>query len=101
MVWPFLRHPDKLWVQCLSQKYIRTHTFHTCNAKQTDSPFWKAFIQSRDNVLGHIRWVVGDGRSIDIFRDRWIPGVLSLPSATISSTLPVSYLINQDIQLAQ
>lgn len=36
---------------------------------------WKSIQKGRDTILRGMRWRVGDGRSIKIFKDQWLPCV--------------------------
>ncbi|KAL5572537.1 hypothetical protein UlMin_022134 [Ulmus minor] len=62
--------------QCLlflQGKYLRATSFNSVDAMSTDFAFWKAIIQSRDSILRGTCYQIGDGASINIWEDPWVP----------------------------
>lgn len=60
---------------------------------------WKSILHGRDLIARHIAWRVGDGASISLFHDKWIPGLDKPLSHFIpysgSDTLTVSFLLDE------
>lgn len=78
--WRLFTNPSSLWSKVFKGIYFHSRTFY--NAEQGSRPSWgwQSLLTGRDAILPNIRWSVGDGRSINIRGDRWLPmGVLGGP----------------------
>lgn len=78
-VWRLIQSPDSLCARMMNAKYYpRGHiidTVFTGNA----SPTWRAVEHGLELLKKGIIWRVGNGDSIRIWRDNWIPHPRSLP----------------------
>lgn len=75
LVWPLLNDSDAWWTRILKQKYLRTTSLEDCVARRSDSRLWKAVLKAKALILEHQRWVIGDGRSVRLLDDHWVPGM--------------------------
>jgi len=71
--WIFCTVNDKLWVQMLKAKYYRYKTFFEGDCSYADSWLWKGISKSKDLLSKGMCFLVGDGTSIDIWKDPWVP----------------------------
>ncbi|KAA3466418.1 reverse transcriptase [Gossypium australe] len=90
-VWRLLTCKESLCYEVLSAKYfLNGDIFHP---KKVDNPSftWKSVSKAADELKEGFGWIVGNGRSIDIWRDCWgIEGLLgSLTRVDRSSVLEV------------
>ncbi|KAK3188614.1 hypothetical protein Dsin_028175 [Dipteronia sinensis] len=60
-------------LQVLKAKYFRNETFLEVNLKLGCSYTWRSLIWGRELLAKCLLWTVGDGKSIRVFRDQWIP----------------------------
>ena len=61
---------------------------------------WRSLLRGRDIVEKEALWRVGDGKNINVLRDKWIPclleGHLILSSCHLPTPMKVSSLIDAD-----
>ena len=66
--------PGNLY-KLLKAKYFKGTLIWKMKEKHTDSWCWKSILSARSLLEERVRKRVGDGKTIDIWKDRWIPGV--------------------------
>ncbi|KAL5558347.1 hypothetical protein UlMin_034558 [Ulmus minor] len=71
--WDLLTGKSSQCLLFLQGKYLRAASFNSVDALSTDSAFWKAIIQSKDSLLRGACYQIGDGASINIWEDPWVP----------------------------
>ncbi|KAL5538858.1 hypothetical protein UlMin_043555 [Ulmus minor] len=71
--WDLLMGKNSQCLLFLQGKYLRAGSFKSVEALPTDSTFWKAIIESRDTLLSGAYFQIGDGSSINIWEDPWVP----------------------------
>ncbi|XP_071913980.1 uncharacterized protein [Coffea arabica] len=74
-LWRILARPNLLVSKILKAKYFKGTSIWKMKGKQTDSWCWKSILSARSLLEEGMRKRVGDGKTIDIWKDRWIPGV--------------------------
>ena len=49
--------------------------FSLMEAKLGTNPsfIWRSLLKGQDTLVKGIKWKVGDGRSINVWRDKWLP----------------------------
>lgn len=55
----------------LEQKYLRKHNFFEVKKTVSPSTAWKGILDIRELLKG-IRWIVGDGKSINFGTFNWL-----------------------------
>ncbi|KAK0595746.1 hypothetical protein LWI29_009655 [Acer saccharum] len=71
--WRILVNPSSLAARILKAKYFQTEDFLQVSIKSGCSHLWRSLIWGRSLLLKGLRWKVGDGRSINAFKDPWLP----------------------------
>ncbi|KAJ7974654.1 Ribonuclease H [Quillaja saponaria] len=65
---------QSLWAQVMKAKYIKgSDLFQSQVAKPLDSPFWKAICKIWTDILFGMRWIMGDGKTVSLWVDDWVP----------------------------
>ncbi|OVA08900.1 hypothetical protein BVC80_901g19 [Macleaya cordata] len=102
--WRLVEEPNSLWGRMLKTKYFRTSDFLQSKCPSSASWAWRCLHTIKEKIKPFITWIVGDGKFIDPWCDRWIPdiGVPSPKPNTIpDQTLKVADLIDQDMRETQ
>ncbi|XP_019168955.1 PREDICTED: uncharacterized protein LOC109164864 [Ipomoea nil] len=101
LAWQMTNCADKIWVQALREKYVKSQDFLTVPPQTNASWGWKGILKGRDILRKGICWKVGTGESLNVWKDPWvgtvpladIPGV-SIPPSLLN--LQVNNLIKED-----
>lgn len=72
-VWNLIQRPDSLLARVLKGRYF--HSTDIINAEVGSGALytWRSLMWGRDLLVKGLRWSVGDGGSINIFSDPWLP----------------------------
>ncbi|KAK1554997.1 hypothetical protein Q3G72_020206 [Acer saccharum] len=71
--WCVLHHPNSLVAKVLKAKYFRQEDFLQAPLRPGCSQCWRSIIWGRELLQMGLRWKIGNGSSIKIFSDPWIP----------------------------
>lgn len=73
-VWHFMNNPNSLVARVYRARYFPTD--HILKAQRgVDASFiWTGICEARDVLSMRFKWVLGDGKSIEIFSDPWLKG---------------------------
>ncbi|XP_056842864.1 uncharacterized protein LOC130495483 [Raphanus sativus] len=98
--WRLLKQPDCLLGKVLKGKYFPDSTILLAGETSTPSHGWRSALIGRDLLLKKIGWAVGNGQSINVWRDPWLSLTeqecpMGLPSEKYA-TLLVSDLLEPD-----
>mgnify|MGYP004702503179 CR=1 FL=1 len=74
-LWRILMQPNLLMSRVLKARYFGRKSIWDIHPKGSDSWCWKSLLSAREVLEAGLRRRVGDGESIKIWEDRWIPGV--------------------------
>jgi len=71
--WRILQYPGSLVAIILREKYFTSDSF--CTASVGNRPFyaWLSFCYARETLEGGLWWRVGNGESIKVWKDKWLP----------------------------
>lgn len=58
----------------LSETDLKKTTFSSCFPEKSDSPLWKSILSYRVFILDQIKWLIGNGPKVQVFRDELSPG---------------------------
>ena len=78
--WRILRNPSSLLTRVLKAKYFRHTEFLQAPIYNTSSYAWRSILQSRVILQEGIKWVVGDGKKIRVWEDRWLHSQPAIPA---------------------
>lgn len=73
--WRIMTSPNSLMVRILKKKYFPNCDFMSASNSSPSSYTWRSILAARDILKRGVRWVVGNGESIDIWKDPWVPTV--------------------------
>lgn len=73
LAWQMAANEDKLWVRQFQRKYCSRQDFMHVEKNTSDSPMWKGILDSRELVEKGACYIVGNGKSINIWTDPWVP----------------------------
>lgn len=94
--WRLVNNPNSLWAQILKGKYFVGESLWKVKKKAGSSWVWESLLEGRDLLLNHGQWQIGDGKSVRIYKDKWIDKVLiSCDHSDLDMDLTVSNLLNQ------
>lgn len=66
-----LESESGLWQEIVKKKYIKDGCISQIKHRQTDSLVWSDLLKVRDLYLEGRRMRVGDGKSTDVWNDKW------------------------------
>ena len=98
-VWRLLRDQNSLFFRVFKSKYFPRGS--VLEASISSGSFaWKSIMKARKVILKGMGWRIGDGKSINIYGDNWLPGegspkIIS-PQAPELEGAKVSALISVD-----
>ncbi|KAL5556376.1 hypothetical protein UlMin_038612 [Ulmus minor] len=72
-LWRILQRPDSLLSRVLKAKYFPHSTIWEVDTTHLSSYTWKSILWGRNLVAKGIRWRVGNGESLSIYKSRWLP----------------------------
>ncbi|GLT27734.1 hypothetical protein SLA2020_027110 [Shorea laevis] len=72
--WRLLTNPDSLAAQILKAKYFPRTSFLTADLRPSSSLIWRSIWKSKEILKLGCKRLIGDGRSISIWDDPWLPG---------------------------
>lgn len=96
--WRLLNNPTLLTARILLPKYCSKDNLLKVKPHSKSSWAWKSILHGRDLIAKYVCWRVGDGESINLFHDKWIPDLDKPLSHFIPyvgpDSLKVSYLLS-------
>uniref|UniRef100_A0A2N9FBI7 Reverse transcriptase domain-containing protein n=1 Tax=Fagus sylvatica TaxID=28930 RepID=A0A2N9FBI7_FAGSY len=94
--WRLLTNTHSLFYKTFKAKYFSSGTFLQAKVGSNPSFLWRSFLAAREVLRDGMTWKVGNGRSIDIWLDKWTPEVLT-EGAEPNAVSKVAELIDQDL----
>jgi hypothetical protein len=71
--WRILQQPQSLVARVFKAKYFATSNFMDATLGNRPSYAWRSIFMAREVLHLGLRWHIGDGKSVDIWRDPWLP----------------------------
>jgi hypothetical protein len=87
--WRLLKFPNSLMAQVVKAKYYPRGNFLEANMGSCPSYAWRSIWKARKLLKEGLIWRVGDGLSINIWRDRWIPSPITNAIHSPNRILPI------------
>jgi hypothetical protein len=72
--WRLLTEPTSLCARVLKGRYYPHTDFWNAPKPRSASYTWRSILHGRDLLLQGVQWGIGDGRTVKITSDHWIPG---------------------------
>jgi hypothetical protein len=97
--WRIIQNPESLTAKILKAKYHPTTSFLEAQVGARASFIWRSICTAHELLTHGLLWRVGDGQSIKIWTDRWIPTPITfsvqLPQRILGQNAVVGDLIDQ------
>jgi ribonuclease HI len=71
--WRIIQNPDGLVASILKAKYFPHGSFLEAKEGNRPSLAWRSIISANNLLKDRLLWRIGDGRSVKIWGDRWLP----------------------------
>ena len=71
--WQLSKNLNSLTHRVFKAKYFAGCSFLEAQVGRKSSNVWRSIMATRETVKKGSRWCVGNGKSVEIWRDRWIP----------------------------
>jgi hypothetical protein len=98
--WWMLKNPDSLVSKVLQQKYFPNDSFLSSQLGRNPSYAWRSIWNAKRLLNTGLIWRVGNGESVKIWGDRWIPYpstyTIQSPPRILDKESKVSALIDED-----
>lgn len=92
-VWRLITNPSSLLARVFKAKYFRNSDFIDAKSYQTSSYAWRSIIQTQPLIRRGLKWVIGNGEQVRVWKDRWISGFSDLSLNGQSATLYPNLLV--------
>ena len=73
--WRVIKFPESLMARTLKNKYFPNTSFMEAKKSPVASFTWRSILSARDLLHKGLRKVVGNGQTVDIWEDPWVPGL--------------------------
>jgi hypothetical protein len=71
--WRMITNPDSLCARVLRARYCKGGDVLTATCPKRASFTWKSILHGRDLLKEGLVWRVGNGESIEVWNQNWIP----------------------------
>lgn len=86
--WRLLQNPHSLASQVLKAKYYQNKEFLQAKLGRSSSYVWCSILYGQELLQKGLRWRIGDGSTIRIFHDPWLPS----PSSSFKVFTPLQFM---------
>jgi len=94
--WRILTVPNSLCAKVLKGRYFPHGDFWNAKQPRNSSYTWRSLMFGRELLKKGVIWRVGNGKKIQLIKDRWIQGLGVLkPVINLQADTTVSYLIDE------
>ncbi|XP_050222174.1 uncharacterized protein LOC126672268 [Mercurialis annua] len=71
--WNLITKPESLLARVLRWRYYKDGNFMSAQCPRSSSYTWRSIIWAREILQNGIRWRVGDGKTANVYTDKWLP----------------------------
>lgn len=75
-VWRILQEPELLMSKVLEGRYFPNNDLFQVQQRGKDSWLWKSWMGVRKVIASGMQWKIGNGKSVNIWKDSWIPNAI-------------------------
>jgi hypothetical protein len=75
--WRIVQDPNSLVSQVLKAKYFPQGSFLLSEVGTRPSFVWRSLLSAKELLMEGLVWRIGDGKSIKIWQDKWLPTPIS------------------------
>lgn len=98
--WNFVCNPTSLAARVIKARYYPNSSFLEASRGSNPSYIWSSLLETKDIIRRGTRWRVGNGSSIHIWGDNWLPDNLNAkvttPQYPLMLNATVDYLLQND-----
>ena len=76
--WRFMMNPNSLCAKVMKGRYFPDTDFLHASVPKSSSATWRAIVAGREALQAGLVKRVGDGSSISIWEDKWIPSTIKM-----------------------
>ncbi|KAL5566496.1 hypothetical protein UlMin_029660 [Ulmus minor] len=100
--WNILTGQNSLCLSVLRARYLLHSQFFEASSKAGDSKFWKSILSLKELIREGACYVVGDGCSIDPWKDPWVPNIpnflpIPISEPSVSNTRVKDFFLQQGL----
>ena len=70
--WRIITEPEALWLKFLKSIYFPQDDFLQVKNRRGGSCVWNSILEGRNLLPSGGKWLVGDGRKIKVWKDKWL-----------------------------
>ncbi|KAL0003907.1 hypothetical protein SO802_011468 [Lithocarpus litseifolius] len=101
--WRIQQSPNSLTHRVLKTKYFADSSFMDAKVGKNPSYIWRSKVAAIPVIKEGAKWVVGDGRSIKIWGEKWIPStesgrIITLSTSMESGAKVVSLIVQERVE---
>ena len=75
LAWMVAMGKQSIYMEVLRTKYKVSNGWMIAEPLKAGSPSWRAIKEARKLIVKGACFLLGDGRSIDVWTDSWVPGI--------------------------
>ena len=75
LAWMVAMGKQSIYMEVLRTKYKVSNGWMIAEPLKAGSPSWRAIEEARKLIVKGACFLLGDGRSIDVWTDSWVPGI--------------------------
>ena len=85
--WRIQQNPQSLVYRVIKAKYFAGCSFGEAQMGKSPSYAWKSIMAAKEVVVKGSKWIIGNGESVNIWKDRWILTSESFKVVSLRSSL--------------
>lgn len=92
--WRILQFPNSLVAKLLQVRYFKDGQFLNAKLGSKPSFIWRSILWGRQVIDKGIRWRIGDGEQVQIYKGNWLPRP-SLFKPVSPPSLPIDFTVSE------